>query len=107
MSTDYVDPWDMLSNFCFHVYAQKVFIGENDNALKNTWSCDKRVHTAGSQINRVDCFFALMSILLYFITINLQYKINMNNHNDCSHKADSNALYEYGGGCCGAEGTVT
>ena len=27
-----VDPWDMLNNFCFHVYAQKsLFIGENDN----------------------------------------------------------------------------
>ena len=26
------DPWDMLNNFCFHVYAQKsLFIGENDN----------------------------------------------------------------------------
>ena len=27
-----IDPWDMLNNFCFHVYAQKsLFIGENDN----------------------------------------------------------------------------
>ena len=26
------DPWDMLNNFCFHVYAQKsLFIDENDN----------------------------------------------------------------------------
>ena len=26
------DPWDMLNNFCFHVYAQKsLFIGENVN----------------------------------------------------------------------------
>ena len=26
------DPWDMLNNFCFHVYAQKsLFIGENSN----------------------------------------------------------------------------
>ena len=23
MSNAYVDPWDMLINFCFHVYAQK------------------------------------------------------------------------------------
>ena len=23
LSTAYVDPWDMLNNFCFHVYAQK------------------------------------------------------------------------------------
>ena len=30
----YVDPWDMLNNFCFHVYAQKSwFIGENANAF--------------------------------------------------------------------------
>ena len=26
------DPWDMLNNFCFHVYAQKsLIIGENGN----------------------------------------------------------------------------
>ena len=30
----YVDPWDMLINFCFRVYAQKsMFIGENGNVL--------------------------------------------------------------------------
>ena len=30
----YVDPWDMLNNFCFHVYAQKsLFIGENGNGF--------------------------------------------------------------------------
>ena len=29
-----VDPWDMLNNFCFHVYAQKsLFIGENGNGF--------------------------------------------------------------------------
>ena len=28
------DPWDMLNNFCFHVYAQKsLFIGQNVNAF--------------------------------------------------------------------------
>ena len=28
------DPWDMLNNFCFYVYAQKsVFIGQNVNVL--------------------------------------------------------------------------
>ena len=28
--SNYVDPWDMQNNFCFHVYAQKsLFIGEN------------------------------------------------------------------------------
>ena len=32
MSNAYVDRWDMLNNFCFHVYAQKsVFMGVNDN----------------------------------------------------------------------------
>ena len=32
MSNAYVDPWDMLNNFCFDVYAQKsLFIGENSN----------------------------------------------------------------------------
>ena len=29
MSSAYVDPWDMLNNFCFHVNAQKsVFVSE-------------------------------------------------------------------------------
>ena len=29
-----IDPWDMLNNFCFHVYAQKsLFIGENVNGF--------------------------------------------------------------------------
>ena len=29
-----VDPWDMLNNFCFHVWAQKsLFIAENCNAF--------------------------------------------------------------------------
>ena len=33
MSNAYVDPWDMLNNFCFYVYAQmSLFVGENDNA---------------------------------------------------------------------------
>ena len=28
------DPWDMLNNFCFHLYAQNsLFIGENCNAF--------------------------------------------------------------------------
>ena len=34
MSDAYVDPWDMLNNFSFHVYAQMLmFIGENVNAF--------------------------------------------------------------------------
>ena len=34
MSNAYVDPWDMLNNFCFHVYAQmSLFMGENDNVF--------------------------------------------------------------------------
>ena len=31
------DPWDMLNNFCFDVYAQKsMFIGENGNDFFGT-----------------------------------------------------------------------
>ena len=31
------DPWDMLNNFCFDVYAQKsMFIGENGNGFLGT-----------------------------------------------------------------------
>ena len=34
MSTAYVDPWDMLNNFCFHVNVQMLlFMGENDNGF--------------------------------------------------------------------------
>ena len=32
MSNAYVDRWDMLNNFCFHVYAEmSLFMGENVN----------------------------------------------------------------------------
>ena len=34
MSNAYVDRWDMLNNFCFHVYAQMpLFKDENVNAF--------------------------------------------------------------------------
>jgi len=34
MSNAYVDPWDMLNFFCFHVYAQMLlFMDENVNAF--------------------------------------------------------------------------
>ena len=34
MSNAYIDPWDMLNNFCFHVYAQmSLFMGVNVNAF--------------------------------------------------------------------------
>ena len=34
MSDAYVDRWDMLNNFCFHVNAQMLlFMGENVNAF--------------------------------------------------------------------------
>ena len=34
MSSAYVDHWDMLNNFCFHVYAQKsLFMCENGNVF--------------------------------------------------------------------------
>ena len=34
MSNAYVDPWEMLNNFCFHVYAQmSLLMGENDNVF--------------------------------------------------------------------------
>ena len=40
MSNAYVDPWAMLNNFCFHVYAQmSLFMGEkcNDYFLTQFW----------------------------------------------------------------------
>ena len=34
MSNAYVDPWDMLNNFCFHVHAQmSLFMDENVNGF--------------------------------------------------------------------------
>ena len=37
MACPYVDPWDMVNNFCFHVYAQKsLLIGENGNVFWTT-----------------------------------------------------------------------
>ena len=46
MSNAYVDPWDVLNIFCFHVYAEMLmFMGENDNAL----STDIRVSRAGKK----------------------------------------------------------
>ena len=34
MSNAYVDSWDMLNNFCFHVYAQMLlFMDENVNGF--------------------------------------------------------------------------
>ena len=44
------DPWGMLNNFCFDVYAQKsMFIGENGNVFFGTTAVapDIRVHRAG------------------------------------------------------------
>ena len=36
-----IDPWDMLNNFCFHLYAQKsLFIGENGNVY--FWTSSSR-----------------------------------------------------------------
>ena len=50
-----VDPRDMPTNFCFHVYAQKsLFIGENGNPFfyltLHTRAPDISVHRAGSQL---------------------------------------------------------
>ena len=56
------DPWGMLNNFCFDVYAQKsMFIGENGNGFLGTtaaahpWSPDIRVHRAGWFPAKTDC----------------------------------------------------
>ena len=50
------DPWDMLNNFCLHVYAHKsLFIAENgffwdSSSSIITLSCEFRCHRAGSQL---------------------------------------------------------
>ena len=45
MSNAYVDPWDMLNNFCFHVCAQKsLFNAENCNAFFTSAADDQHQH---------------------------------------------------------------
>ena len=44
-----VDPWDMLNNFCFHVYAQ-MFVGENDNGYFFSAPCPLLVVTVSSSV---------------------------------------------------------
>ena len=61
MSNAYGVPWDMLNNFCFHVYAHKsLIIGENGHGfwdiLHVNRVCDIRVHRAGSQL-KMECSF--------------------------------------------------
>ena len=53
MSNAYVDPWDMLNNFCFHVYAQmSLFMDVNVNGFffDRTLACESTNHRAGSQL---------------------------------------------------------
>ena len=53
-----VDPWDMLNNFCFYVYAQMLlFVGENDNGYFLTAAVPPSPvsgpnHRAGSQLKK-------------------------------------------------------
>ena len=51
MSNAYVDPWDMLNNFCFDVYAQMLlFMDENVNGF---FDCEWTNHRAGSQLKTI------------------------------------------------------
>ena len=55
-------PWDMLNNFCFHVYAQKsLFIDENCNAFFGTSSasCEFVNPRAGSQLIMSHSYFVI------------------------------------------------
>ena len=58
-------PWDMLTNFCFQVYAQKsLFIGENDNEVcfTSSFPCEFRVHTAGSRLKIIGELSAVKNV---------------------------------------------
>ena len=48
------DPWDIMNNFCFHVYAQmSLFMGVNVNGFffyLHTLACDQTNHRTGSQL---------------------------------------------------------
>ena len=48
MSNAYIDPWDMLNNFCFHVYAQTVYRWKWQCFLGCECTC--QCHWAGSQL---------------------------------------------------------
>ena len=63
MSNANVDPWDMLNNFCFHVYAQmSLFVGENDNGYfqLGTSSMNSNVTGEGDEgVQKNHCNFRL------------------------------------------------
>ena len=64
-SYEKLHPWDMLNNFCFHVYAQKsLFIGDmamlffgylHNQSSPSPVSLDFKGHRAGSQLKMVSC----------------------------------------------------
>ena len=59
MSNAYVDPWDMLNKFCFHVYAQMLlFMGEIDNAFFWTPPCPVSGH-----MSHVTCHMSYVKCL--------------------------------------------
>ena len=64
------DPWDMLSNFCFRVYAPKwLFIYENSNVFFTSAPVPLTlVHRAGSQLKIQICL--LLSMLLFPMFVN-------------------------------------
>ena len=60
MANAYVDPWDMLNNFCFHVHAQKsLFIGEIANGGFFTSS------SSPSPVSSLSWFPAKNLVLIY------------------------------------------
>ena len=65
MSNAYVDPWDMLNNFCFHVYAQmSLFMGVNDNGFQlGTSSMNSNItgqgEAAAAAVKKNHCHFHL------------------------------------------------
>ena len=89
MSNAYVDHWDMLNNFCFHLYApNSLFIAENCNAffldivLLITLSSDIRVHRAGSQLktkksNSANQIQTIMYVLLDLDGPNFDWNIKI------------------------------
>ena len=58
MSTAYVDPWDMLNNYCFHVYAQKWHM----------WNVKCQMSIVKCQVASVKCQMLMLILVTYWTT---------------------------------------
>ena len=85
MSNGYVDPWDMLNNFCFHVYIQKLKVSRWKwqwflDCSSSSLACECTNHRAASQLNIIFCatlIYLHWSSILWIGCINHQNTITI------------------------------